>query len=341
MDMLRPGKDDPRLVCLAEIQSRPVQWLWPDRIPLGMLTLLAGDPGLGKTWVALDIIARVTRGMQWPDAMREGDPPAPCGSAILLTAEDALSDTIKPRLEFLGADPAKVFVLKGTAVQEGRRHILNIIEDLPVLERVLRQLPDVRLVVFDPISAYLGGTDSHRNAKVQMALGGLSDLAERFGVAILAISHRNKNSDLQAIYRVIGSPGLTAARAVWTITRDKEDPDLRLLLPLKINVCWRPPGLSFSFFGGTLAWESTCVLLTAEEALADISEEEHFVLTEAMAWLDNALAKGRVLSTEILAMAARQAIPERTLRRAKVKLGVGSHREGFGPAALWYWDKGR
>ena len=83
------------LVCLADVESRPLEWLWPDRIPLGKLTIIAGDPGLGKSLATLDIASRVSQGEPWPD---QTDAINPKGDAILLSAEDDLSDTIRPRL---------------------------------------------------------------------------------------------------------------------------------------------------------------------------------------------------------------------------------------------------
>ena len=92
----RPLQYRPVLTCLANVQPQPVEWLWPGRIALGKLTLLAGDPGLGKSFLTLDMATRVSRATAWPDGAAVY---APLGSVILLGAEDALGDTVRPRLD--------------------------------------------------------------------------------------------------------------------------------------------------------------------------------------------------------------------------------------------------
>ncbi len=83
----------PVLVCMADVQPERVKWLWPGRIPLGKITTLAGDPGLGKSFVTIDLAARISNGSPWPDDLATH---APTGGAVLLTAEDDLGDTVRP-----------------------------------------------------------------------------------------------------------------------------------------------------------------------------------------------------------------------------------------------------
>jgi len=97
---------------VSDVETKPVDWLWPDRIPLGKFTLFQGDPCVGKSFETLDIAARVSTGNGWPDSP---DSRAVPGDAILLSAEDDVADTIRSRLEAAGADLSRVHVISGGA----------------------------------------------------------------------------------------------------------------------------------------------------------------------------------------------------------------------------------
>jgi len=183
---IAPG---PVLHCFADIASKQLHWLWPGRIPLGKLTLLIGDPGLGKSLLTADIASRVSRGTSFPDG-------AVCesGSVIFLSAEDDAADTIRPRLDVAGADVFRVHTLDAVRVQLSGGSVtekaFNLETDCTHLESALSQHPDVRLIVIDPLSAYLGGTDSHSNAEIRGLLSPLAALAARCEVAVLAVTHQ-------------------------------------------------------------------------------------------------------------------------------------------------------
>jgi hypothetical protein len=206
----------PILISLADVQSRPIEWLWPGRIARGKVTLLAGDPGLGKSFLTLDLAARVSRGSPWPDAP---DASAPLGGVVLLSAEDDVEDTIRPRLDAAGADVHRIKLLQ--AVRHNYREnqkeaIFSLVTDLPALEAAILAVPGCQLVVIDPITAYLGETDSHKNAEIRGLIAPLAALAAKYGVAIVCVTHLNKSGSGPAIYRSIGSIAfVAAARAVW------------------------------------------------------------------------------------------------------------------------------
>jgi RecA-family ATPase len=159
----------PVLVCMADVEARDVAWQWKDRIHLGRLTLLAGRPGEGKSFLTMDATARVTKGRDWPDAMG-GIVPPPCqtGSVILIAAEDNAADIIKPRLDACEADCRKVHqmtMVNRIEPQSGKlREYPFTLADVTVLEKALRRMPDCKLVVIDPIGSFIGGkTDAHRD----------------------------------------------------------------------------------------------------------------------------------------------------------------------------------
>jgi putative DNA primase/helicase len=237
----------PILISMAEVHSRPIEWLWPGRIARGKVTLIAGDPGLGKSFLTLDLAARVSRGSPWPDAPNAS---APLGGVVLLSAEDDAEDTIRPRLDAAGADVHRIKLLQ--AVRHNYREnqkeaVFSLGTDLPALEAAILATPGCRLVVIDPITAYLGETDSHKNAEIRGLFAPLAALAAKHGVAIVCVTHLNKSGSGPAIYRSIGSIGfVAAARAVWAVIKDRDNPRRWLMLPAKNNLAPDALGLAYT-----------------------------------------------------------------------------------------------
>ncbi len=196
-DTKRPA-DGPVVVRLADIEPEAVDWLWPRRLARGKLTLVIGEPGGGKTYFVIDCGARVTRGQPWPD----GTTPAP-GEVIVLTSEDGVADTLRPRFDHQGGDPSRVHILRSVRV-DGAELPFTLERDLPQLARVLTERPDTGLVILDPVSAYLGSRDSYKDAEIRGLLSPLAALAERFDVALLAILHLTKAAQRKLLLRAQG-----------------------------------------------------------------------------------------------------------------------------------------
>jgi len=209
----------------------------------GKVTMLAGHPGLGKSQLALAIVSIVTTGGRFPvNGAR-----AECGSAVILSAEDDAEDTIRPRLDAVGADLARCRVVGAVHDRDdtGRDHMrgFSVVDDMPRLATALAEIGDAVLVIVDPITAYLGATDSHRNAEVRSALTPLTHLAAEHRVAVLAISHLRKSLEGEAIPRVSGSLAfVAAARAAYVVTRDPANENRRWQIVLVSTVDTRFQG---------------------------------------------------------------------------------------------------
>jgi hypothetical protein len=358
---------------LADVPSEPLAWLWPGRIPLGKLTLLAGDPGLGKSFVTLDVAARVSSGKGWPDGGEEGGggieegggqvdprssilpPPVAAGDVILFGAEDDLADTVRPRLEAAGADLSRVTAVEGVRSGAGAARGFSLSADLPRLDAVLADRPDAKLVVIDPITAYCGGVDSHKNAEVRALLAPLSELAARRKVAVVAVTHLNKAAGGKAIYRAMGSLAyVAAARVGWVVAKDKDDPQRRLLLPVKNNLAPDAGGLAYRLSpagphapcgSAVVAWEPGRVDMDADEALEagrrgggggdgesggggdGLSMPRR---NRADDFLEERLAKGPVPAAAVFRDAVGAGLTERMLREARKRLGVRTEKQGTG-----------
>ncbi|MBN1341746.1 MAG: AAA family ATPase [Phycisphaerae bacterium] len=332
-------------VCLADVDPEPVVWLWPGRFALGKLSLIAGEPGLGKSFLTLDMAARVSRGDGWPcDGGTESEP----GGVVLLSAEDDIKDTIVPRLITAGADRSRIQAMRalyqpqpGLGVGVEKPVPFSLLEHVPQLEQLIQRAAPCKLVVVDPVSAFLGGTDSHNNSEVRSALSPLSDMAARSRVAVVAVTHLNKGQG-SALNRVIGSVAFTAAaRAAYVITRDEDDPARRLMLPAKNNLGRDADGFAYRLVGDPIPcvqWEPAPVSMSADEAVSGHPRgrgPKPDALRDAEGWLFDFLSAGPQPAKEVYVRAAEDGHTRDTIRRAKAALGIETAKDGFqGP---WTW----
>lgn len=332
--------------CLADIKPEAIRWLWKDRIARGKITLLVGDPGLGKSLVTLALTAHVTTGAPYPvDGTR-----CELGDVVLLSAEDDAADTIRPRLDAAGADVGRVHIIDSVKAfdRDGKpvKRMVTLKEDLDAVRALLASLPAACLLIIDPISAYLGSTDSHNNAEVRGLFAPLAQLAAETGVAIVCVSHLNKAGAQAAIYRTMGSLAfVAAARSVYVVTKDKDDPTRRLVLPTKSNIAPDIGGLAYTVITGAngapmVGWEPDPVTVSADEALsacADDGEQNgnRREREEAANWLREMLKNGRVASKELQRIARDDGIAWRTIRRAATEVGVETERQGFQGKTFW------
>lgn len=336
------GDSEPIIIKLSDVKSQPIDYLWYNRIPLGMVTILVGDLGIGKTFAALDMAARVSTGGTWPDADSMPENHAPKGSVVILTAEDSLSQTIRPRLDSLGADASKITVIKGVKrkdIDGQYEGFFNLQNDLPALQKAVQNEKDCKLVILDPLSAYLGRIDSHKDADVRGVLMPLVALAEKNNVAVVGVMHLNKNTTSKAVYRAMGSIAfLAAARTAWLISTDPDNPasKRRLLTPAKHNVLIEPTGLAFEIVKGKVIFEGEPITITSDEALQTstvIAVEKE----RAVEWLKEILPQGKSLaSTEVAEQAKEQGISGGTLRRAKQEAGVKSFQIHDRGQSQWF-----
>jgi AAA domain-containing protein len=315
---------------LSDITPQAVSWLWPARIPLGKLTLLEGDPGLGKSTLALDLAARVSCGAVMPDGVPGLGAPS---GVVVLTAEDGLADTVAPRLEAAGADRERIVALCGVRVDDYERPPM-LPEDLPGVRAAIEQVV-ARLVIIDPLVAFFGSSvDSWRDQDVRRALHPLAQLAEECDVAILALRHLTKGGGPQAIYRGGGSIGIVgAARSALLVARDPEDDGVRVLASVKCNLAPEPPSLTFRLESapGSVArivWGGSSPHRADALVAVPADEGERSSIDEAIGFLREELSATPQKSRELERAARRLGISDRTLERARARLGVRPQKVG-------------
>jgi len=334
-------------VCLDDVPIRPIDWLWRGRLARGKATLLAGLPDVGKSHIYLDIAARISTGAAWPAEALSPGGSAPLGSVIILSAEDAADDTLKPRLVAAGGDPGRIYVLK--AIREGgKRRTFSLQADLDLISNKISTLGDSALVVIDPVTSYLGKTDSHRTSDVRGALEPLGEFATATGVAVLLISHPPKVSTT-AINSVTGSLAFVAApRLVFISVEEAGASGRRNLLAVKNNLGRRAPGLGYRLIQTTVgkeivaslvAWDTDPVHQTADEALATNAAEAKGgggAIRTARDFLSEVLRDGPQPTEAVEKMAKERGISDATLRNARKLRGVKAFRTGgLGKAGAW------
>jgi putative DNA primase/helicase len=346
------------MVRASDIRPEKIRWLWPNRFASGKFGLIAGNPGLGKSQLTVHMAAQTTTGGTWPN----GEGWAPLGSVIILSCEDDAADTLVPRLIAAGADTSRVHIVEAIKEAGGpnaQERQFDLAKDVQTLCRAIDEIGDVRLVIIDPITAYLGtgkNVDSHKNADVRSALAPLQAHASKFDFSAVGVTHLNKGGGTEALMRVLGSLGFVAAARVAFLVVGDAGNERTLFIPMKNNIGEKQPGLAFRVASKTIAdeiqtscieWDAGEVTTTADEALAAAAGRDgeqgsdKSSLGEAMNFLRELLSEGPASATEIQARANEAGIAKATLRRAKAKLGVNARHRGDGGTGgrgEWIWE---
>ena len=278
------------------IKERKLEPLWPGVLWRGYPTILAGEAGLSKSTVSVDIAARLTRGAVWPGSNVKADR----GNTLFLTAEDMAEDVVKPRLRVAGADMTRIFFFDGLRNAEGKESDINLTEHLPQLDATVAAL-DIDLVIVDPISAYEGHTDSHKNSEVRAMLKGVQRVAGRRKCSFLLISHYNKSTTQSGLQRIVGSIAYGAAvRAAYAVLRDEADPDSRLMLPAKLNFVPDGSGFRYSIENcdgfPKINWSDEAVTDRLDDVLNGTAKPKRELCLE---FLEHALGDGEIEAEEL------------------------------------------
>lgn len=332
---------------LDQVQPESVSWLFPGRIPVGKLTLLEGDPGLGKSTLIADLTARVTRGEGLP-----GDPSYEPADVILLTAEDGVADTVLPRSDAAGADTTRVHIFDG--YEDAAGNFIEFTFGDPRDQTALRWLEAeihkwcAKLVCIDVLVAFLdSGRDTHRDHDVRRALRPLAKLAETTGCAIIGVRHLRKSAGGNAIAAGGGSIGIAgAARSVLLVDRDPSDPDMRVLAVVKSNLSQIVTSLGFSI--EPVPTGSVCIVwhgqtrqtadsLTAARAEVGAGGGQRSKLRECVECVTGWLESGPVERRELLDLGRKQGFSASTVERAATELRLVSTTQGFGREKHSLW----
>ena len=319
------------------VTVKPIDWLWEGYLPRGMLALLAGLPGCGKSTLALAIAATITNAGRWPDGAPMRNP----GSVLIWSSEDAMDTTLVPRLMAMKADLSRVQFVTGFLDADGNRRAFDPAQDIRALEEQTASIPDLRLLILDPVLSAVGG-DSHKAAETRRGLQAGVDMASARNIAVLGITHFRKGSSAtDPAERVIGSQAFVALARMVLVASKVEDPEggklTRIIARAKSNISADDGGFEFFLeqsevkpgiwaqgvqWGGAISGLALALLNEAENT--DGNNDEKTIVNDAVEFLQSTLADGQLPSKEVEKEAKAAGISVATFRRAKKQLKVRS-----------------
>ena len=311
-----------KMIRMSEVQSQEIEWLWYPFIPYGKLTIIQGDPGDGKTTMVLNLAAKLSKGEALDKNMKVTEPV----NVIYQTAEDGLADTVKPRLELAGADCERIIV-----IDESDKSLSMVDERLE--EAIVRT--GARLLILDPIQAYLGGgMDMNRANEARDMTKKLGALAEKTKCAIILIGHMNKASGNKAAYRGMGSIDFFAvARSVLLVGRVEGESNTRAVVQIKNNLAAFGHPKAFALSEEGFQWIGDYEI-TVDEVLGGIAPKANKMEQAKQMLRELAETQNAVLSNEIFDRADELGISKRTLENAKKELGIRARKINN----AWYWE---
>jgi putative DNA primase/helicase len=337
----------------CDIKPEAVNWLWNGWLAAGKLHVLGGAPGTGKTTISMSLAATVTTGGRWPDGTK-----SPLGNAVIWSGEDDPADTLVPRLSLSSADLSRIYFISD--VREGNeKRSFDPAKDMEPLRRKLAEIGDVRILIVDPIVSAVAG-DSHKNAEVRRSLQPLVDLAASMKCALLGITHFSKGTGgRDPVERLTGSLAFGAlARVVLVAAKQQEDGEdgrtVRIFLRAKSNIGRDDGGFEYDLhqgevkgypgvFSSSVLW-GDAIEGAARELLATaetITEDEGESVTSVSEWLGDLLTEegGSIDRRDVMKAGHAMGYTERTIHRARAKIGLIVEQHGFGKAKRSVWKK--
>lgn len=315
-------KTELKLIRMSEIESQEIGWLWYPFIPYGKLTIIQGDPGDGKTTLVLNIAAKLSKGIGIDEAMQVSEPI----NIIYQTAEDGLADTVKPRLEAAEANCEKIAV-----IDESEKSLSMVDERLE--EAIIKT--NARLLILDPIQAYLGGgMDMNRANEARDMTKRLGLLAEKYKCAIVLIGHMNKAAGNKAAYRGMGSIDFFAvARSVLLVGRVEGQANIGAVVQIKNNLAPFGHPKAFELEETGFVWLGDYEI-SADELLGGLAPKANKMEQAKKLLRELAETNNAMQSREIFNLADEQGISKRTLENAKKELNIKAKKINNS----WYWE---
>ncbi len=329
--------------CLAPLfdEEMPIDWLWPGRIPLGLVTVIEGAAGVGKSPLVADLVARVTRGAPWPGRV-EG--PQLAGDVLVVSGElGGWERVIFPRLKLAGADLPRIAQLididtcEPLVEERGKSHSqrpLAFPGDLGHLEYCLRMRPQTRLVVIDPLAAYCPDARAWRET-----LRKLHEIAARRNVAIVVVTGRPGRASGRSRFQMSADPRSDEVRILFNVLEDAEEEgrERRFFAPARMSFCAAPEWLAFQIVGGRVEWEPPLAAPPEEALPPRPGEARGKVIREVKDWLRDLLDKDDVPIKATMAEAQLLGYSKMTVRRAREALEVRMFRQGGGRDSVCWW----
>jgi putative DNA primase/helicase len=322
LQVLKAAEDNhPKITRLSEVGACAVEWVWEPYLASGMLALVSGDPGAGKTFVALRIAADITLG-RTPFKHT----PRPAANVLYLTVENSPEHVLRPRFDLLGGDPTRFHLIDGSVR----------LSEISYLSGVLQQT-QAELMVVDPVQSFLGAQiDTHRANETRPLLDNLARLGKVHKCGIMLLRHLSKEPKGRAIHRGLGSVDFTGAvRTELLVGSSSSNPQQRAVVHIKSNLGQMGPTLGFAINENGFDWTGESELTAKDLLQPEAPAEKGEAMAEAKEFLLTALSKGPRPANEVFAEGDQAGISKATLKRAKKALSISKKKVGqTGP---WVW----
>lgn len=322
--------------CLADVTPKTIEYLIPEVLPMGKVVSLISQEGDGKSTLSGYLASVVSRGGHWPTGGT-----VPAGDVVIFSHEESPEHSIAPRLIANGAELGRIHLAESVIEADGQETEFDIERDIQTLDDWADELPDLRLVIFDPITSYVS-CNENSNSEVRRALKPLIDFAERRNVCVLALSHLSKKVDLRMINRTLGSRAWSAVpRMVWALQVEtaededghKIDTGSRFLLCVKCNLGRKPQGLRFAIE------DSGAVVFDTERFSRNVDQDggaEPSRASEIGRWLTDRIGVDVVPASEITKEGCKKwGISKQRL--GKIASQSGIHKRFSVAEGCWVW----
>lgn len=325
---------------MADVEEENMDWIWYPYIARGELTILEGDPGLGKSYLAQMIAAKIVDGKRLLSVKRL---PRVQGKVVYFDIENSAGSVTKKRLVSNGCENLKDFYQEEEPFS---------IDDEDVLERVYDAIDKMRptLVVFDTLNTYMGKTDTNNASSVQQSFKNFREIAKRYNCAVLVLRHLTKSNKERAIYRGQGSIAFTGlARVVMTVGQSPDDEATRVLAVTKINVTRPPKALTFTiealpdtlkeqdrskFHWGEFVDMSADDILTVSPSSMKPTDKQG----DAERFLEEILSDGKMEFNALRRASEARSISLKVLYRVADRIGIIRTTAGGGKKKKAYWE---
>jgi putative DNA primase/helicase len=336
-----PKKSKPLARVASSIKAEKIDWVWDGRIAKGRVTVIAGDPGIGKSQIAVTLAAKVSTGGKWPNG--EGSPPE--GDVVMLIGEDDLATRIKPLLMAANANVKRVHLFGNDGADHKPINLFDA-EDHDAIAKTLARAKNPQLLIIDPITAFADSRLNNGTAARQL-LAELTVGAKSWGIAVVLICHLTKNSGRNALSMIAGSSAIGAApRAVFLVLREP-DSKWRIFACVKIDsgkynialrYCIKPAEVAGGVATTRIVWHKEPLRMTADEAIAKAKVNGAKQTRPVEEFVKGLLADGKCAASEILAKGEQSGFTPKQLRKAAKDLGVQHTNTGGPKTKKWFWE---
>lgn len=302
----------------SQVKTRKIDWIWEPYIASGKLTVLQGDPGVGKSTLALVLCSVLASGenLYKISGIKNG-----IFTVIYQSTEDSPEDTIKPKLNKLKAKSSNIlYVENDDEINLNNNSLENVINK-----------SNAKLLILDPIQSFFkDGENMNTASSVRKVLTNISKIANKTNCGILMIGHLNKAENVKDLYRGLGSIDFTAiARSVLYLKKDETNPKIRIMYQIKnsLSIEGDPQAYRLDDKSG-IAWLGTYNDVDID-TYADV-EKNYSAKDILLKLFDD---KELIEVNYIKQIAEENNISFRTFVRAKKELEIDSVRENN----KWYW----